>query len=154
MKLDIRKATATGKRRGPNIEKDEGRNIIRLYVEEKWNLGELQRAFGRNRTTISKYLKRHGIEIRPRKYKRNLTDAQEERACVLYKRGYTIDDVAQVFDVSQGCISSVLFRHRVKTRGRYGLRALRERIERIEKHLGIFEEEEPDEKGAGPKTDA
>lgn len=82
------------------------------------NLGELERKYGRTRTTIRRLLMRLGVEFEQRKYARKLTPEQEKSVVIDYGRGMTMDQIAKEYDCSSSTVKNVLDMNRVPVRSR------------------------------------
>lgn len=96
-----KKITKSQKKLSPS----EVASIIEEYRNDSTSY-ELAEKYGCNRHTITRHLKKHGIEVTIKK----LNKAEEKEAIHLYERGLTVNEVAEHFSISYSAM--LRFRHR------------------------------------------
>lgn len=98
------------------LSDEEARELVALYKTGK-STYLLAKQFGCKRTTVSKILKKHGIEVNNRKAQ-NLLDTND--VITMYQNMHTAQAIADKYGVGSSSIIRCLREHGVKIRGRWG----------------------------------
>lgn len=48
----------------PRVSEEDQREIVRLYTKDSWSLRDLAESYGVSVTTIRKYLRKQGVDMR------------------------------------------------------------------------------------------
>lgn len=89
--------------------------IIYMYTEQKQKISEIADFFDVEKTTIRRYLKKNGIEIRKEKRVSKLNDHKEE-IIGLYENNISIEEIGKRFECSKSAVHNFLKRNKVKPR--------------------------------------
>lgn len=103
-------------RTAKQIKGDQAQELIAVY-EGGAGLGELSQRFGVSRQTVSRILKRHGVEPR---WSRRITDEEVDEAARLYEQGQSLARVGQRFNTTDDTIRRHLIKRGVRMRDTHG----------------------------------
>ncbi|CAM4178814.1 hypothetical protein [Nocardiopsis rhodophaea] len=107
-----RSRTAAG--RAKQLKEREAKELIAVY-ESGATVYQLSQRFGIARQTVSKILKRHGVQMR----RTGLTPDQIATAARLYESGWSLARVGEHFGVSPDTVRLRLIERGVQMRDRY-----------------------------------
>lgn len=114
--VPVEREAAPVPRTAKQIKGDQAKELIAVY-ESGAGLGELSQRFGVSRQTVSRILKRHGVESR---WSRRITDEEVDEAERLYKQGLSLARVGQRFNTTDDTIRRHLIKRGVKMRDTHG----------------------------------
>lgn len=104
---------ATGHRRAKQLQDDKALELVAAY-ETGASVHQLSRRYGIARQTVSKILRRHGVQMR----KTGLSDEQIEEAVRLYQDGWTLAKIGGRMGVSPDTVRLRLRERGVRMRPR------------------------------------
>lgn len=93
-------------------------SIIKIYREDKENIGYIKNEYDLSKTTIYNILSRNNVSLNNSKItgKRIFTDEQEEKIAEKYIQGLSYNSLAKKYETSIGCIQNILGRQDIEGR--------------------------------------
>lgn len=93
-------------------------SIIKVYREDKENIGYIKNEYDLSKTTIYNILSRNNVSLNNSKItgKRIFTDEQEEKIAEKYIQGLSYNSLAKKYETSIGCIQNILGRQDIEGR--------------------------------------
>jgi transposase-like protein len=97
---------------GTNMDKES----LEFLLARGLSVGEIARRFGKDPSTVSYWLKKHGVEAPNREKHAAKGGIQRERLVSLVELGLSIAEIAKEVGRSKGTVQYWLRRHRLRTR--------------------------------------
>src|ERR1700709_1667317 len=98
------------------------RNALQLLLAQGVSVEQIGRRFGRHPSTVSYWLRKHGLEAPNRAKHASKGGIERARLIELVDRGMTIAEIATAVGLSKGAVRHWLGRYGLQTRHRRGRR--------------------------------
>lgn len=96
------------------------RNALQLLLAQGVSVEQIGRRFGRHPSTVSYWMRKHGLEAPNRAKHASKGGIQRERLTELVRRGMTIGEIAEEVGLSKGAVRHWLGRYGLQTSHRRG----------------------------------